>query len=115
MLYLLDNRDDPEVDASIKSFLRAQYQSPKAEAPRVADGLELTAKVEKKYYAAQVVEYGLQVCTGMVAHCRALLLVIRLRCRRLISFALHELDAFPVNLTHHSLSGWSWHATNTCS
>ncbi|MEW5311754.1 MAG: hypothetical protein WDW38_003441 [Sanguina aurantia] len=60
VLYLLDNRDDPEVDASIKSFLRAQYQSPKAEAPRVADGLELTAKVEKKYYAAQVVEYGLQ-------------------------------------------------------
>lgn len=61
VLYLLDNRDDPEVDASIKAFLRAQYQNPKAEAPRVADGLELTAKVEKKYYAAQVVEFGLQV------------------------------------------------------
>lgn len=57
--YLLDNRDDPEVDAAIKQYLKAQYAGGKA-TPSSTGG-ELASKVEKKYIAAQVVAQGVQV------------------------------------------------------
>ena len=60
--YLLDNRDDPEVDAAIKQYLKAQYAGGKA-TPSTAGG-ELASKVEKKYIAAQVVAQGVQVNMG---------------------------------------------------
>lgn len=57
--YLLDNRDDPEVDAAIKTYLKAQYGGAK---PTVSSSAgELASKVEKKYIAAQVVAQGVQV------------------------------------------------------
>jgi hypothetical protein len=65
VVYLLDNRGDPETDAGIKAFMKqafADAAKPAAEAPVSADaGLELTTKIEKKYIAAQVVESGIQV------------------------------------------------------
>ena len=60
--YLLDNRDDPEVDAAIKAYLKAQYGGAKA-SPASAAG-ELVSKIEKKYIAAQVVAQGVQVRYG---------------------------------------------------
>lgn len=64
VVYLLDNRDDPETDAGIKAFMKqafADATKPAAEAPAAADDdLELTTKIEKKYIAAQVVESGIQ-------------------------------------------------------
>lgn len=71
MLYQLDNRDDPEVDASIKAFMKAQFSSGKvAPATTEASG-ELAAQIEKKYAAAQVVDFGIQVrrqrsCMGAI-------------------------------------------------
>jgi hypothetical protein len=66
VVYLLDNRDDPETDAGIKAFMKQAYADaakPAAEEPVSADDdLELTTKIEKKYIAAQVVESGIQVC-----------------------------------------------------
>lgn len=65
VLNMLDNRDDPEVDAAIKAYMQQQYQSAgkggaAAPAPAAAE-LELTASLEKKYVAAQIVEHGIQV------------------------------------------------------
>jgi hypothetical protein len=65
VVHFLSNRDDPEVDSAIKSFLRTQYANaekgtliPEAVA---GDGLEFTAQVERKYVAAQIVESSIQV------------------------------------------------------
>ena len=57
--YLLDNRDDPEVDAAIKTYLKGQFAGAKP-TPSTSSG-ELASKVEKKYIAAQVVAQGVQV------------------------------------------------------
>lgn len=45
----------------MKSYLSGLYKGAKLEATQADDSLEFTSKVEKKYKAAQVVEYGLQV------------------------------------------------------
>ena len=57
--YLLDNRDDHEVDAAIKTYLKAQYGGAKPTASSSAG--ELASRVEKNYIAAQVVAQGVQV------------------------------------------------------
>jgi hypothetical protein len=69
VVYFLDNRDDPDVDAGISAHLRAQYA--KAEkgtlstAAPVSDNLQLTAQVERKYIAAQIIESSIQVTAGL--------------------------------------------------
>eukprot|EP00798_Chlamydomonas_sp_ICE-L_P008074 gene8074-1316_t len=56
--YMLDNRDDPEVDAAIKDYMKSVYSgSAPAEAPE--ETLELASKIERKYVAAQIVDYGM--------------------------------------------------------
>eukprot|EP00195_Chlamydomonas_chlamydogama_P014679 CAMPEP_0202900146 /NCGR_PEP_ID=MMETSP1392-20130828/10115_1 /ASSEMBLY_ACC=CAM_ASM_000868 /TAXON_ID=225041 /ORGANISM="Chlamydomonas chlamydogama, Strain SAG 11-48b" /LENGTH=336 /DNA_ID=CAMNT_0049586479 /DNA_START=112 /DNA_END=1122 /DNA_ORIENTATION=+ len=60
VVYLLDNRDDPEVDSAVKEYLTAQYKSAKTAADKPEESYELASKIEKKYVAAQVVEYGIQ-------------------------------------------------------
>ncbi len=58
--YLLDSRDDPEVDAALKAYLKAQYAGGKAKPTPAGEQLELASKVEKKYVAAQIVAQGVQ-------------------------------------------------------
>lgn len=61
IVHLLDNRDDPDVDAAIKAYMRAAFKSGKAAPEKPEPTYELASKVEKKYVAAQVVEHGIQV------------------------------------------------------
>lgn len=88
---MMDNRDDPEVNAAVKEYMRAQFKGGKA-AEKVEETFELASKVERKYVAAQTVEYGIQVriwsmqsatfeersarqqlmCPFLAEHCRAL-------------------------------------------
>lgn len=58
---MMGNRDDPEVDATIKSYLRSLYNNPAKAPEKMEEPLELTSQVEHKYTAAQTVEYGIQV------------------------------------------------------
>lgn len=60
VVYMLENRDDPEVDSAIKAYLKAQYKSGADAAEKPEQALELATKVERKYVAAQVVDYGIQ-------------------------------------------------------
>ena len=60
VLYML-NSSDPDAAASVKEYLHSLFKGAKIEPTKPDDSLELTSKVEKKYMAAQVVEYGLQV------------------------------------------------------
>jgi hypothetical protein len=59
--YLLDNRDDPEVDAAIKAYLKAQFSGGKDSSSTSTEHFELASKVEKKYIAAQVISQGVLV------------------------------------------------------
>jgi hypothetical protein len=56
---LLSNRNDPEVDAAVKEYLKSLYNgsAPAAAAP---EKLAMASSIEKKYVAAQIVEYGMQ-------------------------------------------------------
>ncbi|GAX72922.1 hypothetical protein CEUSTIGMA_g377.t1 [Chlamydomonas eustigma] len=56
--YLLDNRDDPEVDAAIKAYLKVQFSGGKDTSSTSTEHFELASKVEKKYVAAQVISQG---------------------------------------------------------
>jgi hypothetical protein len=60
VLYNLSN-PDPDAEASVKAYLTSLYKGAKLEASSADDSLELTSKIEKKYKAAAIVEYGLQV------------------------------------------------------
>lgn len=60
VLYLLDS-PDPDAGAVVGSYLSSLFKGAKVEPATPDDSLELTSKVEKKYMAAQTVEYGLQV------------------------------------------------------
>ena len=68
---MLDNRDDPEVDAAIKAYLKAQYKGGSSAVEKAEETYELASKVERKYVAAQVVDYGIQVrCDdGLICSC----------------------------------------------
>ncbi|KAG2443582.1 hypothetical protein HXX76_001933 [Chlamydomonas incerta] len=59
VLYNLSN-PDPDAEASVKAYLTSLYKGAKLEPTTADDSLELTSKIEKKYKAAAVVEYGLQ-------------------------------------------------------
>eukprot|EP00197_Chlamydomonas_leiostraca_P013834 CAMPEP_0202867064 /NCGR_PEP_ID=MMETSP1391-20130828/8594_1 /ASSEMBLY_ACC=CAM_ASM_000867 /TAXON_ID=1034604 /ORGANISM="Chlamydomonas leiostraca, Strain SAG 11-49" /LENGTH=333 /DNA_ID=CAMNT_0049547069 /DNA_START=39 /DNA_END=1040 /DNA_ORIENTATION=+ len=59
IVHFLDNRDDPEVDAAIRAYMKAAYKS-KAAPEKPEPSYELASKVERKYVAAQVVESGVQ-------------------------------------------------------
>ncbi|GLC35458.1 hypothetical protein PLESTB_000205000 [Pleodorina starrii] len=59
VLYNLNN-PDPDAVASVKSYLTSLYNGAKLEPSSADDSLELTSKIEKKYKAAAIVEYGLQ-------------------------------------------------------
>ncbi|KXZ47314.1 hypothetical protein GPECTOR_36g39 [Gonium pectorale] len=59
VLYNLTN-PDPDAEASVKSYLTSLYKGAKLEPSSADDSLEFTSKIEKKYKAAQIVEYGLQ-------------------------------------------------------
>lgn len=64
IVHLLDNREDPEVDAAVRAYLKQQYQAGGKAAAGGAEeedaSLEFTSKIQHKYVAAQVVEYGIQ-------------------------------------------------------
>ena len=57
----LGNSSDPEVAASIKAYMVSVFKSGKVDATKPSETLELAAKVEKRYTAAQVVEHSIQV------------------------------------------------------
>eukprot|EP00199_Chlamydomonas_sp_CCMP681_P002760 CAMPEP_0119105660 /NCGR_PEP_ID=MMETSP1180-20130426/3565_1 /TAXON_ID=3052 ORGANISM="Chlamydomonas cf sp, Strain CCMP681" /NCGR_SAMPLE_ID=MMETSP1180 /ASSEMBLY_ACC=CAM_ASM_000741 /LENGTH=322 /DNA_ID=CAMNT_0007090781 /DNA_START=27 /DNA_END=995 /DNA_ORIENTATION=+ len=60
VVHLLDAREDPDVDAAIRSYQLAAYKASKS-APEAPEAVpELTAKVQRKYVAAQIVDSGLQ-------------------------------------------------------
>jgi hypothetical protein len=62
VIYNLDN-PDPEAEASIKAFLKAQYAAAAKgplPPPPAEPELELTQKIERKYVAAEIVETGIQ-------------------------------------------------------
>lgn len=59
IVHLLDNREDPEVDAAIRAYMKAAYAS-KAAPEKPEQTFELASKIERKYVAAQVVEHGIQ-------------------------------------------------------
>jgi DNA topoisomerase IB len=63
--YNLYNESDPEAEAAIKAFQRQAYaaaaKGAAALAPAAEAELAFTAKVERKYVAAQIVESGIQV------------------------------------------------------
>lgn len=59
--YLLDSRDDPEVNAALSQYLKTVYAGGKAAATPSEEHFALASKVEKKYVAAQVVAEGVQV------------------------------------------------------
>ncbi|KAG1665964.1 hypothetical protein FOA52_003188 [Chlamydomonas sp. UWO 241] len=56
--YMLDARDDPEVDAAIGAYVKEVYAGVKE--PASAGDMPLAAKVEKKYAGAQIVAQGVQ-------------------------------------------------------
>lgn len=64
VIYNLDNQADPEAEAAIKAFQRQAFQAAAkgaaALAPPAEPELAFTAKVERKYVAAQIVESGIQ-------------------------------------------------------
>lgn len=63
VIYNLNNSSDPEAEAAIKAFQREQFAAAAKGAPAAAAAepdLELAAKVERKYMAAQIVESGIQ-------------------------------------------------------
>lgn len=60
-LFVLSNQDDPDAAAAAKAYLKGLYAAPGGTPAAPEETLTLTAKVEKKYYAAQVVESGIQV------------------------------------------------------
>ncbi|KAI8471419.1 MAG: mitochondrial F1F0 ATP synthase associated 31.2 kDa protein [Monoraphidium minutum] len=64
VIYNLDNTSDPEAEAAIKAFQRQAFQAAAkgaaALAPPAEPELAFTAKVERKYVAAQIVESGIQ-------------------------------------------------------
>jgi hypothetical protein len=65
VIYNLDNTSDPEAEAAIKAFQRDAFKAAAkgagALAPAAEPELAFTAKVERKYVAAQIVESGIQV------------------------------------------------------
>lgn len=73
VVQMLNNVDDPEVDAEVKGYLRSLYSNPGKPADKVEEPMEMTSQVERKYIAAQVVEYGVQVrerLRGWAGPCR---------------------------------------------
>lgn len=65
--YLLDSRDDPEVNAALSQYLKTVFAGGKAAATPAEEHFALASKVEKKYIAAQVVAEGVQVRHGPLA------------------------------------------------
>lgn len=65
VIYNLDNASDPEAEAAIKAFQREAFaaaaKGAAALVPPQEPELAFTAKVERKYVAAQIVESGIQV------------------------------------------------------
>jgi hypothetical protein len=63
--YNLENTADPEAEAAIRAFQRDAYKAAAkgaaALAPPAEAELAFTAKVERKYEAAKIVESGIQV------------------------------------------------------
>lgn len=74
VIYNLDNESDPEAEAAIKAFQRQAFQAAAkgaaALAPPAEPELAFTAKVERKYVAAQIVESGIQASGPRLAACR---------------------------------------------
>lgn len=72
MIYNLENTSDPEAEAAIRAFQREAYkQAAKGAAaltPPPEPELSLTAKVERKYAAAQIVETGIQGVAVPLSH-----------------------------------------------
>jgi len=68
VIYNLDNQSDPEAEAAIKAFQRDAFKAAAKGAaalvPPSEPELAFTAKVERKYVAAQIVESGVQVRVG---------------------------------------------------
>eukprot|EP00879_Flechtneria_rotunda_P001714 GHRR01001877.1.p1 GENE.GHRR01001877.1~~GHRR01001877.1.p1 ORF type:complete len:393 (+),score=143.33 GHRR01001877.1:139-1179(+) len=63
VMFNLDNTSDPEAEAAIKAFQREQFAvaaKNEVKKPSAEPELELAAKVERKYMAAQIVESGIQ-------------------------------------------------------
>lgn len=64
VIYNLDNQSDPEAEAAIKAFQRDAFKAAAKGAaalvPPSEPELAFTAKVERKYVAAQIVESGIQ-------------------------------------------------------
>lgn len=60
VVHFLDNREDPDVDAAVRAYMKAAYQS-KAAPEKPEPTFELASKVERKWVAAQIVESGAQV------------------------------------------------------
>lgn len=56
----MDNREDPEVDSAIRAYQKAAFSATQAAPEPAEETLELTAKVQRKYVAAQIVESGIQ-------------------------------------------------------
>lgn len=72
VIYNLDNKSDPEAEAAIKAFQRQAFQAAAKGAaalvPPAEPELAFTAKVERKYVAAQIVESGIQVRCARLPH-----------------------------------------------
>lgn len=61
VVHFLDGREDPDVDDAIRAYQKAAFAAGKR-APEAAEEVpELTALVQRKYVAAQIVEVGIQV------------------------------------------------------
>lgn len=75
VIYNLENTSDPEAEAAIKAFQREAYKAAAKGAAALAapaePELSLTAKVERKYAAAAIVESGIQVGGGRKGWMRA--------------------------------------------
>lgn len=63
VVHFLDNREDPEVDSAIRAYQKAAFSATKAAPEKAEETLELTAQVQRKYVAAQIVESGIQNVT----------------------------------------------------
>lgn len=69
VVYNLENTSDPEAEAAVKAFQREQFAAA-AKGPAAGGKpepeYELASQIERKYAAAQIVESGIQVCSGQI-------------------------------------------------
>lgn len=68
ILHALGNRDDPDADSAVVAYLSALYKGAKVEPSSGDDSLEFTSKIEKKYMAAETVEFGIQTIALPLSH-----------------------------------------------